>query len=72
MDILKYIDLAAKLGLPGIASDIVSGVIKMKEAAAKSKDVLTSADEAQLNAINERALAVTDELIAKADAAART
>lgn len=71
MDILKYIELAAKLGLPGIVSDVVSGVVKMKEAAAESRDVFTDADLAELDAIHARALEVTDTLITKADAASK-
>ena len=68
-EVLKLLDIAARLNLPGVVADIVGGIQTIKDAAAKAKHTLSDADVAELDRIHEAALAANAELDAKLAAA---
>lgn len=69
MDILKLLDLATKLNVPGLVAQGVSFVAEVKANAERAKHVLSDGERAELDAIHAEALAVADALDAKLAAA---
>jgi hypothetical protein len=69
MEILKLIEMAAKLGLPGIVVQGVEMIAEVKAASDRAKDVATSGERADLEAAHAGALAAADRLDAKLAAA---
>ena len=72
MDILKLLNLAAQLNIPGLVEQGIAFVNEVKTNAARAKHVLSDGDQAELDAIHAQALAAADRLDAKlADAEKR-
>ena len=69
MEILKLIEMAAKLGLPGIVVQSVEMIAEVKKAADNAKHVLSEGDRADIEAAHAAALAAADSLDAKLAAA---
>jgi hypothetical protein len=69
MEILKLIEMAAKLGLPGIVVQGVEMIAEVKRAADSAKHVLSEGNRADLEAAHAGALAAADRLDAKLAAA---
>ena len=69
MDILKILELASKLNLPGLVVAGVDLINEVKAAADRAEHVLTAGDRAELDAIHTEALAAADRLDIKLAAA---
>lgn len=65
MDIIKLLDLAAKLNVPGLLEQGLAFVKEVKENADRVPDILEAADAAALDEIHADALAAADRLDAK-------
>lgn len=71
MDVMRLLELAGKMNIPGLVSEGISFVEKVKANARSAKHALTDADIADLDAIHAETMRVNDELISKADQASR-
>lgn len=69
MDVLKLLEIAGKLNVPGLVAEGIAFVAKVRENAERAKDVLVSGERAELDMIHAEALAVSDRLDAALAAA---
>jgi len=69
MDVATLLKLAAQLNVPGLLAKGVAFVAEVKANADRAKDVVSSGDRAELEAIHAQALAAADALDARLAAA---
>lgn len=62
MDVMKLLQIASKLALPEIVSDVIDAVTKIKDTAHESGEVIDHADLADLDAIHAEAVAAGEQL----------
>lgn len=65
MDILKLLDLAARLNVPGLIEQGVKFLAEVKANAERVPHILSDAEQAELDQIHTDALAAADRLDAK-------